>query len=79
MRKPVGVSRQVVMRNTKTGAIVGLGGSAPYYNSEDAKDWVTETQGWVPVWDDGVRGWCYPPFKTEEEANRWLEEFLAKS
>ena len=56
------------LRNTVTGQTVSLGGSAPYTNDADAKNWVVVESGWTAEYNDNgriTRGRAGQPYPLE--------------
>ena len=73
----VGAAR-VVVSNVYTNPAfpdrkVSTGGAMP-----QGEGWVVTPNGYSIGWDDGTRGICKPPFKTQAEAQAWADEYNAE-
>lgn len=63
-----------------TGAVASLYGAVPWTGrpGDRKEDWQLENVGWTIRWDNGTIGIGRVPFKTEGEAQEWLDAYQAK-
>jgi len=67
-------------KHKETGATASLYGAVPWSGRPGDKkdDWTLENVGYTIQWADGTIGTGRVPFKSKDEAEKWLENYEAK-
>lgn len=62
-------------KHKDTGSTASLYGAVPWSGQpgDQKQDWVLENVGYTIQWDDGTIGIGRQPFKSEREAEEWLQ------
>jgi hypothetical protein len=67
-------------KHKDSGALASLYGAVPWSGApgDRKEDWQLEDVGYTIQWSDGTVGTGQKPFKTEDEAHKWLDAYRAR-